>query len=149
MLLSLNLPDNTINRYSISWPNLISHPPLAEVTSSSYPEILHGCCMLLILKPGRKVPHLFPCVCISSWDLEVPPFSFPQQLAPTFFIDQNKNQLRSQTLPSVSPPTFNLKETSQVCFKVATPIHLPTNNVQVSTFSASPLGLFSLLFGSS
>jgi hypothetical protein len=43
---------------------------------------------------------LSPWVCSnSSWDPEVPPFSFCPALASAFFIDQIKNQLGEQQLP--------------------------------------------------
>jgi hypothetical protein len=67
---------------------------VAEAASYRLYKTLQGCCVLLVPKSGQKL-HLSP-VGSSSWEPEVPPLPFAQQLASAFFIDQIKNQLGNQ-----------------------------------------------------
>jgi hypothetical protein len=76
---------------------------VAQPANPSYPKILLGCFMFLVLKPGCKSPFSISPMLFSSWDPDVPPLLFTQKLASAFFIDQIKNQLGKQILVSAPP----------------------------------------------
>ena len=103
-LLSLNLPNNTIAGYRISYSDLISQSISAILWWQRSPVLATPRSYMVdayfsFQSLARKAPSLY------SSDPESPPLPFVQQLAPTFFIDQIKNQSGNQTLLSVPPPT--------------------------------------------